>query len=133
MANIAKMEMASALFEKDFIKVEKCFLGLSTKVTYLPTNSPVKGVSLDFDAMNGQRLAGLILAKSGEFEAAFQKNGMMQSCDNGNSRVTLCFSQDRQFVALQLFQFSNFSYHSVGEIRFFEGSDATKVLHLFVK
>ena len=39
MANIANMEMASAVFEKSCIKVEKKFFGLMTKVTYVPTNS----------------------------------------------------------------------------------------------
>lgn len=53
--------------------------------------------------------------------------------DNGNYRLNLCYSQDREFAALQLQQFSGFEYHTVGGIRFVEGDEAHKLLAVFVK
>ena len=48
MENISKMEMAKALFEKPYIKVEKKFFGFITNVTYTPTNSPTVGLCQAF-------------------------------------------------------------------------------------
>jgi len=52
MENISKMEMATALFNQIYIKTEKAFFGLKTKVTYAPTNSPIVGTSLEFATGN---------------------------------------------------------------------------------
>lgn len=133
MENIKKMEMASALFKKDCIKVEKAFFGLVTKITYIPTGSPVVGLSLEFDPINGEKVSQLIDASAGNLEALIKKVGCLKCCDNGNYRLSLCFSRDHRFAALQLHQFSNFSYRSVGEIRFVEGDVAEREISLFVK
>ena len=54
MANIANMEMASAVFEKSCIKVEKKFFGFKTNVNYIPTNSPVVGLTLEYPTAEGE-------------------------------------------------------------------------------
>ena len=56
MENISKMEMAKALFEKTYIKVEKKFFGFITNVTYTPTNSPVVGLCLDYALTDGEKV-----------------------------------------------------------------------------
>ena len=54
--NISKMEMAGALFSQIYIKTEKAFFGLMTKVTYAPTNSSVVGICLDYNPTEGQKV-----------------------------------------------------------------------------
>lgn len=133
MENICKMEMASALFEKECIKVEKAFFGLKTNVTYTPTNSPMVGLCLDYDPMVGQKVKLLVGAPIGEMEKLVAKEGCPCTCANGNFRLSLCYSKDRSFVALQLAQYSNFVYKPVSEIRFIEGAEACKAIAAFVK
>lgn len=132
MENIAKMEMAKDLFKQNCIKVEKTFLGLKTKVTYIPTNSPVVGLYLEFDAVNGQKVMDLLSATPSEFEKILKKEGKPTTADNGNTRLYICFSKDHKFAALQLFRYSNFEYHAVGDIRFIEGDMAEMEIGTFV-
>lgn len=133
MANIAKMEMANDLFKKDCIKVEKVFLGLMTKVIYTPTNSPIEGVCLEYDLTNGQKVKQIVESDPCKVESVIKKEGKPQPCDNGNMRLTLCFSKDHRFVALQLFQFTNFEYHPMSEIHIVEGDEAELELRPFIK
>lgn len=133
MANIAKMEMANVLFKKDCIKVEKAFLGLMTKVTYTPTNSPIVGLCLEYDLANGQKVKDIVEAAPSKVESVIKKEGKPQPCDNGNMRLTICFSRDHRFAALQLFQFTNFEYHPMSEIHIVEGDEAELELRPFIK
>ena len=133
MENIKKMEMASALFEKNCIKVEKTCLGLFTKVTYTPTNSPVVGLCQEFDSANGQKVQEILSAASSELDRVEQKVGKLQVADNGCFRLSICFSKDHKFAALQIAQYTNFQYKPMGEVRFAEGEEAIKVLQPFVK
>ncbi len=133
MENISKMEMATALFNQIYIKTEKKFFGFKTNVTYAPTNSPVVGTALEFAPAEGQKVKAILEASPAELDAVLQKNGRPQTGDNGNFRLNLCYSQDREFAALQLQQFSGFVYHNVGGIRFVEGGEAHKLLAVFVK
>lgn len=133
MENISKMEMASALFAQIYIKTEKKFFGLMTKITYTPTNSPVVGVSLDFSPAEGEKVKSILEAAPSEFYAVLKKEGRPVTTANGNFRLNLCYSQDHQFAALHLQQFSGFEYHSVSEIRFAAGDEAKMMLSAFIK
>lgn len=133
MENVKNMEMAKTVFGMNCIKVEKALFGLMTKVVYTPTNSPVVGVCLDFDPVNGEKVRHIIEVSPDKVESVVEKEGLPKACDNGNFRLSICYSKDCQFAALQLQQFSNFSYHQVGEIRFAEGELAAKELRPFVK
>ena len=133
MENISKMEMANALFNKPYIKTEKKFFGFKTNVTYTKTNSPVVGICLEFSPTEGQKVQAIVEASLESLDATIQREGRPKTSDNGNYRLNLCYSQDREFAALQLQQFSGFEYHNVGEIRFTEGEEAHKLLAIFVK
>lgn len=131
--NIAKMEMASALFNQIYIKTEKSFFGLKTKVTYAPTKSNVVGVTLDFNPTEGQKVRAILEADQSELIAILKKEGRPVTSDNGNLRLNLCYSQDHEFAALHLQQFQGFEYRTVGKIRFATGNEAKKLLTAFVK
>ena len=133
MENISKMEMANALFNKPYIKTEKKFFGFKTNVTYTKTNSPVVGICLEFSSTEGQKVQAIVEASLNALDATIQREGRPKTSDNGNFRLNLCYSQDREFAALQLQQFSGFEYHNVGGIRFVEGDEAHKLLAVFVK
>ena len=133
MENISKMEMANALFNKPYIKTEKKFFGFKTNVTYTKTNSPVVGICLEFSPTEGQKVQAIVEASLESLDATIQREGRPKTSDNGNYRLNLCYSQDREFAALQLQQFSEFEYHNVGGIRFVEGDEAHKLLAVFVK
>lgn len=133
MENISKMEMANALFNKPYIKTEKKFFGIKTNVTYTKTNSPVVGICLEFSPTEGQKVQAIVEASLESLDATIQREGRPKTSDNGNYRLNLCYSQDREFAALQLQQFSGFEYHNVGGIRFVEGDEAHKLLAVFVK
>lgn len=133
MENISKMEMATALFNQIYIKTEKTFFGLKTKITYAPTNSPVVGTSLEFAPAEGQKAKAILEASPAELNAVLQKNGRPQTGENGNMKLNLCYSRDHEFAAFHLQQFSGFEYHTVVETRFATGDEAKKLLHAFIK
>ena len=133
MENISKMEMANALFNKPYIKTEKKFFGFKTNVTYTKTNSPVVGICLEFSPTEGQKVQAIVEASLESLDATIQREGRPKTSDNGNYRLNLCYSQDREFAALQLQHFSGFEYHNVGGIRFVEGDEVHKLLAVFVK
>lgn len=133
MENISKMEMASALFQKPYIKVEKAFFGFITKVTYTPTNSPVVGRCLDFSLVDGEKVQRLIAAAPNDVEAILQKDGRPTTFPNGHWRLSICYSQDHKFAALHFSEYVGFEYKAIGETRFAEGDAAEKLLRPFVK
>lgn len=133
MENICKMEMANAIFKMPCIKTEKRFLGLKTNVVYTPTNSQVVGDCLEYDLKNGEEVKQLFATESKEIEKILVQNGFPKSTINGHVRLLLCYSMDHRFVALQIFQYENFEYHSLGEPRFEEGENARILLSAFVK
>ena len=133
MENISKMEMATALFNQIYIKTEKTFFGLKTKVTYAPTNSPVVGTSLEFAPAEGQKAKAILEASPAELDAVLQKNGHPQTGENGNMKLNLCYSRDHEFAAFHLQQFSGFEYRTIIETRFVTGAEAKKLLHAFIK
>ena len=133
MENISKMEMATALFNQIYIKTEKNFFGLKTKITYAPTNSPVVGTALEFAPAEGQKAKAILEASPAELDAVLQKNGRPKTSDNGNMKLNLCYSRDHEFAAFHLQQFSGFEYHTVVETRFATGDEAKKLLHAFIK
>ena len=133
MENISKMEMANALFSQIYIKTEKKFFGLMTKVTYTPTKSPVVGICLDYSPTEGEKVKEILATPASGLDAVLQKVGRPATTTNGNFRLNLCYSQDHEFAALHLQQISGFEYHSVSEIRFAAGEEAKKLLGAFVK
>ena len=133
MANISNMEIASAVFEKSCIKVEKSFFGLKTKVTYVPTNSPIVGETLESASAEGAKLDRLVAASPNDVESILQKTGRPETSPNGHWLVSICYSKDHKFVAMQLSEFVGFDYKAVGDVRFAEGEDAEKLLRPFVK
>ena len=124
MANIKNMEMAQMLLSNQNIEEKKGLFGLSTKLVYKPTDSTIKGFNFEFDADNGQRMRSFLACPDDGVEEALKKNADIKVAPIGCYRLNACISDDHQFVALQLFSFSDFKYHSLGDAKIYEGKNA---------
>jgi len=130
---INNMELASGLFKNPHIQLKKAFFGLKKNVVYTRTNSVVKGKYMEFDYTNGQKVQMLLDAPWESLEAVVSKMGCPVPAENGMFCLSMCFSQDRRFAAMQLCRYVGFDYVPVHDIRFAEGDEAEALLSPFVK
>ena len=127
------MELANALFQKPYIKVEKCFFDLCTNVLYAPSNSKVAACSKEYGPADGEKLKDLLgLPDDTIFEIA-SKMDFIEPTDNGMFSLSFCYSKDYQFAALQLSKYMAFEYRPVTEIRFVENGVADALLKVLLK
>ena len=128
MSSIKNLEMAAALSAYHHIEIKKSLF--STKAVYTPTQSQAKAYILEYSPTEGERVARLLDMPLAKMVADIQENGKPVNGANGNFRLELCLSDDRQFCALQLFRFGDFQYKPVFEPRFYEGKDAEDIAQL---
>ena len=129
MSSIKNLEMAAALSAYQHIEIKKSFF--STKAIYTPTQSLAKAIILEYSPSEGERVARLLDMPLDKMAADIQQKGKPATGANGNFRLELCLSDDRQFCAVQLLRFGDFQYKPVFEPRFYEGKDVepfTKLL-----
>ena len=119
MPNIKNLEMADAVFSKNYIRIDNSFFGLSQKIVYVPTGSPVKVVKLEYSREEGERLEKLLSLPVNKLEAELASKGKPTTTAVGNYQLQACVSDDRQFCAVQLFRFYDFMYHPLEEPLFF--------------
>ena len=124
MPNIKNLEMADAVFSKNYIRIDNSFFGLSQKIVYVPTGSPVKVVKLEYSREEGERLEKLLSLPVNKLEAELASKGKPATSAVGNYQLQACVSDDRQFCAVQLFRFYDFMYHPLEEPLFFKGKGA---------
>ena len=125
MSSIKNLEMAAALSAYQHIEIKKSLF--STKVVYTPTQSQVKVYILEYSPTEGERVERLLGMPLDKMAADIQQKGKPAAGANGNFRLELCLSDDRQFCALQLFRFGDFQYKPVFEPRFYEGKDVEAI------
>ena len=125
MSSIKNLEMAAALSAYQNIEIKKSLF--STKAVYTPTQCQAKPLVLEYTPTEGERVARLLDMPLDKMAADIQQKGKPVAGANGNFRLELCLSDDRQFCALQLFRFGDFQYNPVFEPRFYEGKDAEAI------
>ena len=128
MSSIKNLEMAAALSAYQHIEIKKSLF--STKVVYTPTQSQVKAIILEYTPTEGERVERLLDMPLDKMADDIQQKGKPVAGVNGNFRLELCLSDDRQFCAVELLRFANFQYKPVFEPRFYEGKDAEAVAQL---
>ena len=129
MSSIKNLEMAAALSAYQHIEIKKSLF--STKAIYTPTQSQAKAIILEYSPSEGERVARLLDMPLDKMAAEIQQKGKPATGANGNFRLELCLSDDRQFCAVQLLRFGDFQYKPVFDPRFYEGKDVepfTKLL-----
>lgn len=132
MPNIKNLEMADAVFSKNYIRIDNSFFGLSQKIVYVPTGSPVKVVKLEYSREEGERLEKLLSLPVNKLEAELASKGKPATTAVGNYQLQACVSDDRQFCAVQLFRFADLMYHPQAEPQFFEGEAAAAIARTFL-
>ena len=120
--------MAYAVSVYKNITVKKSFF--STKAIYTPTGSTVKATVLEYPQSEGKKVVSLLDMPPCKMAADIEQNGKPKTGANGNFRLDVCLSDDHQFCALQLFRFTDLSYHPLFEPRFYEGKDVEYMTRL---
>ena len=118
MSSFKNLEMAYAVSVHPHITVKKSLF--QTKVIYTPTESPVRPIIQEYTpTMPTDKLL-----------AELKQKGAPASGSNGHYHLEACLSDDRQFCALQMFRYADFSYNAIGEPRFYEGDEAKTVAQI---
>lgn len=128
MAKLSNMALGKALAKQSVISISSSFFGLCQKATYTATGSAVKAVSLQYSQEEGARLERALCGDRAVRAAAVAKLGRLNEAAIGNYLLEACFSADRQFAALQLFQYQQLQYQPVTEVCVFEGDEASTVV-----
>ena len=126
MANFNNLQMAAAVCADSRVNVKKSFFGLSTKLSYAPTGSPVNVRTFELSPADGDRLRH-ILQEPKQSMAEKAEGFKLTPVANGNYLFETCVSQDEQFAAVMLLQYRQMSYEPVTDVLFFEGNETTAI------
>lgn len=126
MANITKLEMASALAARNDIKITKSFFGLCNSAIYIPTNSKLTAFKHSY-APEQLPLIERLLSASTDRLASMVSDFHLEQTQVGNVRLEGCVSQDKSFVAVQILRYQDYLYHPVSAPVFYQG-DAARLI-----
>ena len=99
----------------------------SKEVVYLPTGSVAKEHSVFFDLKHMDSLVNIV--NSGSFSA----DSAIKSESNGNIRMDIILSEDKKFVAVQLFQFVPYNYQPITSVQYYTNESASAVVAFLSK
>lgn len=99
----------------------------SKEVVYLPTGSVAKERSIFFDLKYMDQLKEMV--QSGKFP----NDTKLRSDTSGNIRMDVILSEDKKFVAVQLFQFVPYSYTPITSVQYFTNGDASAMATFLLK
>ena len=123
MANFNKLSMTAELLSHKNLRIVSSMLGLSKKLVYIPTGATVNVKKYNYNPEAVPHLQRVIESE-GKSLAAAVKACRAQKLAIGNVELDVCISADKQFVAMQLLQFSDYTYHPISKVAFFEGEQA---------
>lgn len=124
MTSFNKLEMASTILALSCINISKYFFGLCRKVTYIPSQSPVKAIQQEYSPDMGELILRTMKLPIDKWANEFYVKGKPQPTAIGKYRLEACVSDDRQFCALQLLSFGDTYYDPVTDILICEGKEA---------
>lgn len=128
MANIKNMGMAETVLTNNNIQVKKGFLGLTTSYIYAPTGCKMRADQKGFDINNGEQVRQMFNGDLDFVKSELAKNGLPPTADNANTELNIFYAEDLQFVAMQVEQFKDFSYHPVTNVIIAKDADAQEIL-----
>ena len=131
MTKIKHLEMGQSIANNKHIRVKSSLFGLSESIVYEPTGSTAKLIRQEYDQSAGSRLAKLLEMPVDKMCHELAEKGTPKPMNIGNYRLEGALSADRQFAAMQLFQYSDFMYHPASECYFYEGATAEQASKLF--
>ena len=95
----------------------------SKEWVYAPTGSVAKEGACFFDVCDLQALTETLEKKG------FETKNDVKVKTNGNVRMDYMISQDKKFVAAQLFRFIPYTYEPASSVFYFTGDDASAFVH----
>ena len=131
MSRFFSVEMASAVSKHPHVSIKKSLFGLFAKAYYNVTKSQIGSYENSYSRETGERIKPLFSIGDKEVIGCTKDIGLLHQQPNGNYRLDICISRDRQFIALQLFHFENLMYRPVTDVRYFEGEQAEAIEKLF--
>lgn len=130
MANIKNLQMWNTICADARISISKSLFGLRTTATFSPTGSVIDVKTVEYSLADGEHMKRLLGTPREKLSAAIA-GFRPQAAANGNYMAEVCMSRDDAYLAVQLFQFHQFSYEPVTDVLVFEGNDARTVRQLF--
>lgn len=124
MTKFKNMEIAAAVAKNPHIFVKKSLWGLKTKVYYQPSYAEVDSVRRFYTMSSGSAIKRFLDEYSEGKCSGKKKTITIEYDDNGNYCLEMCSSRDGEFVAVQLFRYSDLSYNPVSDIVMYEGDRA---------
>lgn len=131
MSRFFSVEMASAVSKHPHVSIKKSLFGLFAKAYYNVTKSQIGSYENSYSRETGERIKPLFSIGDKYVIDCTKDIGLLHQQPNGNYRLDICISRDRQFIALQLFHFENLMYRPVTDVRYFEGEQAEAIEKLF--
>lgn len=131
MSRFFSVEMASAVSKHPHVSIKKSLFGLFAKAYYNVTKSQIGSYENSYSRETGERIKPLFSIEDKYVIGCTKDIGLLHQQPNGNYRLDICISRDRQFIALQLFHFENLMYRPVTDVRYFEGEQAEAIEKLF--
>lgn len=130
MANIKNLQMWNDICADNRISISKSLFGLKTIVTYNKTQSKVSARTIQLSPSDGEHLKRFLEKPKNDIESAIG-NFHPKEVANGNYMLELAQSEDGNFLALLLHQFTQLSYEPVTQMLTFEGNEAQTISKLF--
>lgn len=131
MSSLSDMLMAGTALGDDRITLKKSFFGLCKTAVYQSTGSKMKAITLEFPPEWAPRLNHIMQTPDRDLYPVVAETGKLVEKSLGNVRLEALISADKQFAALQLFQFNDLRFQPSCPVRYFEGPAAEVISELF--
>ena len=128
MANIKNLGLAEALLANPHISVRKSFFGLVTNYIYNPTGGKIKVVQKNFNPGDGDAVKRMLSLGIDGLKKGVKNADFPQSVNVGNMLLNICYTDDLQFLAMQMSQFVDYRYRPTTELVIAEAEDAQQIL-----
>lgn len=128
MANIKSLGMAEELLANPHISVRKSFFGLVTNYIYNPTGDKIKVVQKCYNPGDGDTIKHMLSLGIEGLKKGFRDKGMPDPIAIGNMQLNICYTEDFQFLAMQMEQFVDYMYKPTTDLVVAEGEDAQQIL-----
>ena len=128
MANIKRLGMAEELLANPHISVRKSFFGLITNYIYNPTGGKIKEVQKNYNPGDGDAIKHMLNLGIEGLKKGLKGKGLPAAIGIGNMQLNICFTEDFQFLAMQMEQFVDYLYKPTTGLVVAEGEDAQQIL-----
>lgn len=120
--------MAEELLANPHISVHKSFFGLVTNYIYNPTGGKIKVVQRIYNPGDGDAIKRMLSLGVEGLKKGVKGKGLPEAIVIGNMQLNICFSEDFQFLAMQMEQFVDYLYKPTTDLVVAEGEDAQQIL-----